>query len=86
MAKSNSQPQKTIRKPTSKAKPKKGKDWISKAVEKPGAFAAKAKKAGKTTKAYATEKKDAPGKLGKQARLALTLMKLSVAKKKKKKK
>lgn len=39
-----------------------------------GQFKAKAEKAGMTTREYAEKHKDAPGKLGKQARLALTLM------------
>lgn len=40
-----------------------------------GSFSAKAARAGMSTKAYAEQKKSAPGKLGKQARLAKTLMK-----------
>lgn len=39
-----------------------------------GQFAAKAKAAGKTTLQYAEEKENAPGLLGKQARLAETLI------------
>lgn len=35
-----------------------------------GQFKAKAEKAGESTKEFAAEKADAPGKLGKQARLA----------------
>ena len=50
------------------------KKWIKGAIKHPGAFSAKAKKAGKTTAEFASEKSDAPGKLGKQARLASTLM------------
>lgn len=51
------------------------KKWIAKAVsEGKGAFRAKAEHAGKTTREFAEEKKDAPGKLGKEARLAGTLM------------
>ena len=51
------------------------KGWIKKATEGgKGKFAAKAKAAGKTTKQFAAEKADAPGKLGKEARLAETLM------------
>lgn len=42
-----------------------------------GQFRAKAKAAGMSTQAYAAKNKGAPGKLGKQARLALTLMRLS---------
>lgn len=52
------------------------KKWIKDAVPKArkGVFKAKAEAAGETTKQYAAEKKDAPGALGKQARLAQTLM------------
>ena len=51
--------------------------WIQKATEKgKGKFAAKAKAAGMSTAAFAKSKADAPGKLGKQARLAMTLSKL----------
>jgi hypothetical protein len=52
------------------------KDWIKGAAKKPGSFSAAAKHAGKTTAEYAKEKDDAPGKLGRRARLAETLMKL----------
>lgn len=50
------------------------KTWIKGAIEHPGAFSAKAKAAGKTTQAFAEEHKGSKGKLGKEARLALTLM------------
>lgn len=50
--------------------------WIQKAIKRPGAFSAKAKAAGKTTAEYAHEKEHAAGRLGKQARLAETLMKM----------
>lgn len=51
------------------------KKWIKDATKNAnGQFAAKAKKAGKSTREYASEKADAPGRLGKQARLAKTLM------------
>lgn len=52
------------------------KKWIKGAInpEHKGQFAAKAKAAGKTTRAFAAEKASAPGALGKQARLASTLM------------
>lgn len=51
--------------------------WIAKATSKgKGIFSAKAKKAGKTTREFASEKADAAGKVGKQARLAETLMKM----------
>ncbi len=41
---------------------------------KKGAFSAKAMKAGMSTMAFAEQKKSSPGKLGKQARLAITLV------------
>lgn len=52
------------------------KNWIKQATPKGrrGVFKTKAEAAGKTTKQYAAEKADAPGALGKQARLAQTLM------------
>lgn len=52
------------------------KKWIKTAVPKArrGVFKAKAEAAGESTKQFAAEKKDAPGALGKQARLAQTLM------------
>lgn len=50
-------------------------DWIKKgASAHPGRFAAKAKKAGETTREYAADKADAPGKLGKEARFAENAM------------
>lgn len=49
--------------------------FIAKATENAhGQFRAKAEKAGKSTREFAEEKSDAPGLLGKQARLAKTLM------------
>ncbi len=54
------------------------KNWIKKATSKnKGAFSASAKKAGMSTHAYAEKKKNAPGKVGKRARLALTLGKMN---------
>lgn len=54
-------------------KPKK-RNWIKGAVEGgKGKFKAKAEAAGKSTSEFAAEKADAPGKLGKEARLAETL-------------
>ena len=51
------------------------KNWIKKATSNAhGQFAAKAKKAGMSTAAFASKKSNAPGKLGKEARLAKTLM------------
>lgn len=56
----------------------KKKNWIKSAVkpENKGKFAAKAEAAGKSTAEYAAEKADAPGKLGKEARLARTFAKM----------
>ncbi len=51
------------------------KKWIKEATENAhGQFKAKAEKAGKTTKEFATEHEHDSGKTGKQARLAETLM------------
>ena len=51
--------------------------WIQKATAKShGQFAAKAKKAGMSTAAYAKKEAGAGGKLGKQARLAETLSRM----------
>jgi hypothetical protein len=56
----------------------KSKNFIKKAIgNNKGVFKAKAQAAGKSTKEYAEEKKSAPGKLGKEARLAITLMKMN---------
>ncbi len=46
--------------------------WIAGAVKKPGSFTRSAEAAGKSVREYAQEKKDAPGTLGRRARLALT--------------
>lgn len=49
--------------------------WIKKATENShGQFKAKAEKAGKSTREYAEEHKSDGGKTGKQAALALNLM------------
>ena len=45
--------------------------WIAKAHLKEGAFTKKAKEAGESVHAHAEAEKDAAGKTGKQARLAL---------------
>ena len=52
------------------------KNWVKKAVpeSRKGVFKAKAEAAGMSTRAYAAKEKDAPGALGKEARLATTLM------------
>jgi hypothetical protein len=61
---------------SSRTKPMAKRKWVSKAIPEShkGAFKAKAEAAGKTTREFAREKADAPGKLGKEARLASTLM------------
>lgn len=48
--------------------------WIKGAIKHPGAFKAKAERAGKSTAAFAREHAGDSGTLGKQARLAQTLM------------
>ena len=53
------------------------KQWIKGAIKKPGSFTASAKKAGKSVGEYAQEKKGAGGVMGKRARLAITLRKMS---------
>jgi len=53
-----------------------GGKWISKAIKRPGAFTRKAKAAGMSVQAFARKKRHAAGRLGKQARLALTLKKI----------
>ena len=50
------------------------KKWISGAIKRPGAFKAKAEHAGKTTREFASEHERDSGRIGKQARLAETLM------------
>ena len=54
-----------------------GRRWIQGAIKRPGAFTRKAKAAGMTVQSYARKMRSAPGRLGKQARLALTLKKIS---------
>lgn len=51
-------------------------NWIAGATKNKGAFGKKAKAAGESTSAFAKAKASAPGKLGKEARLAQTLGKL----------
>lgn len=52
-------------------------DWIKGAIKRPGAFRAKAKAAGMSTGSYARKMKGTGGRTGRQARLALTLMKMN---------
>lgn len=59
----------------------KSKHWMKKAfANSHGQFKAKAEKAGKSTAEFAKEKAGAPGKLGKEARLAEVGMKASRSK------
>ena len=60
-----------------KAAAKSGTKWMQKAVKRPGALTAKAKRAGKTVQAYAREKQHAKGKLGAQARFALNAQRIA---------
>lgn len=61
-------------------------NWMKSAVipSHKGLFGAKAQKAGMSTHAFAEKKANAPGKLGKEARLAETFEKLSGTHKSKK--
>lgn len=54
-----------------------GGKWIQGAHLKKGAFTAQADKADKSVHEYAEEKKNASGKTGKRARLALTFEKMA---------
>lgn len=56
------------------------KKWIKQAVgDNKGVFSAKAERAGKSTGAYSREHERDSGKLGKEARLAETLMSMHKA-------
>ena len=55
--------------------------WIKGAIKRPGALTRKAKAAGMGVQAFAKSKRHAKGRLGRQARLALTLKKLPRRKK-----
>lgn len=62
-------------------------NWIQGAIKRPGAFTAKAKKAGMSVSAFArhvlANKKKYPSRTVRQAALALTLRKISRKRKKK---
>lgn len=58
------------------------KQWIAGAIKHPGAFKAKAKKAGESTREFAEAHQHDSGRTGSQARLALTLMGMHHGKKK----
>lgn len=49
-------------------------NFIKGAIKRPGAFKAKAQRAGMSTASYAAKEQHAPGRTGQQARLAKTLM------------
>lgn len=51
--------------------------WIQGAIKRPGAFKAKAQRAGETTRQFAREHAPDSGRTGRQARLAQTLMKMA---------
>lgn len=53
-----------------------GRNFIRRAIKHPGAFRAKARAAGEPTGEYAQEHQHDSGTTGKQARLALTLMRM----------
>ena len=57
--------------------------WIRKAVpaSHEGVFTRKAEAAGKSVAEYAAEEKDAPGKIGREARLAQTFEHMAARKK-----
>ena len=67
----------------SRAEPMAKKNWVKKAIPKAhrGKFREKAEAAGMSTAAYAEKEKGASGTLGKEARLAQTLMGMSHKKK-----
>lgn len=59
---------------------------IKAAIKRPGAFSAKARKAGMSVAAFAQKHKNSKGLLGQQARFAITLRKISKKNKGKKRK
>jgi len=69
------------------SKKKSNKKWIQGAIKRPGAFTAKAKKAGKSVAGMAADVTKNPSKYSKttvrQANLAKTLRKISAKRKKK---
>lgn len=52
------------------------KNWIERAIKRPGTLKAQARQAGETTAEFANEHEDGTGKTGKRARLAETLLKM----------
>jgi hypothetical protein len=65
---------------------RKSKNWIQKAIRKPGAFRKQAKRAGKSTMQFARDVMRNPSRYGtttvRRARLAITLSKLKRRKRK----
>jgi hypothetical protein len=57
-----------------KAKPRK---WVQKAVKRPGALTAKAKRAGMSVQAYARKHEHDSGVTGREARFAVTAKKVA---------
>lgn len=51
-------------------------NWIASAVKHPGSFKKSAKAHGMSTMAFAQKEKHASGKVGKRARLAITISKM----------
>jgi len=62
----------------------KSKKWIAGAIKHPGALKKKAEAAGESTRQFASEHAGDSGKLGKEARLATTLMRMHKDKKRSK--
>jgi len=60
---------------------KKKSKWIKGAIKHPGAFKKKAEKAGQSTREFAREHEHDGGRVGRQARLAETLMSMRKGKK-----
>jgi hypothetical protein len=56
---------------------RRGSRWIQRAIKRPGALTEKARRAGMSPMEYARRHASDPGRTGKQARLALTLARLS---------
>jgi len=63
-------------KASAKSKPA-GRKWMQKAVKRPGALTAKAKRAGMSVQAYAQEHKHDSGVTGEEARFAINAEKLA---------
>jgi hypothetical protein len=64
-------------KATAKSTTKKSGKWMQKAVKRPGALTAKAKRAGMAVQAYAQKHKHDSGVTGEEARFAVTAKKVA---------